>query len=37
MDYKAVYNRWLEKVTDDELKIELMSMDEVAIEDSFLP
>ena len=35
MDYKAEYKRWLEKVTDDELKIELKSMNETAIEDAF--
>lgn len=34
MDYKAEYNRWLEKA-DDELKTELNSMDEAAIEDAF--
>ena len=34
MDYKAEYQRWLEKA-DDELKIELRSMDEAAIEDAF--
>lgn len=35
MDYKAEYSRWLEKVTDEELKIELKSMNEAAIEDAF--
>lgn len=35
MNYKAEYKRWLEKVTDEELKIELKSMDETAIEDAF--
>lgn len=35
MNYKAEYSRWLEKVTDDELKIELKSMNETAIEDAF--
>lgn len=35
MNYKDEYSRWLEKVTDDELKIELKSMDEAAIEDAF--
>ena len=34
MDYKAEYQRWLEKA-DDELKIELRSMDEAQIEDAF--
>ena len=35
MNYKAEYKRWFEKVTDDELKIELKSMDEKAVEDAF--
>lgn len=34
MDYKAEYNRWLEKA-DEELKIELQTMDDAAIEDAF--
>ena len=34
MDYKAEYQRWLEQA-DDELKIELCSMNDVAIEDAF--
>lgn len=34
MDYKAEYQRWLEKA-DEELKIELRAMDEAAIEDAF--
>lgn len=34
MDYKAEYNRWLEKA-DDELQKELNFMDEAAIEDAF--
>lgn len=34
MDYRAEYNRWLEKA-DDELKIELKTMDEKAVEDAF--
>ena len=34
MDYKAEYQRWLEKA-DDELKIELRSMDDAKIEDAF--
>lgn len=34
MDYKTEYNRWLEKA-DEELKIELRTMDETAIEDAF--
>jgi phosphoglucomutase len=34
MDYRAEYQRWLEQA-DDELKIELRSMDEAAIEDAF--
>lgn len=34
MDYKAEYNRWLEKA-DEELKIELRAMDDAAIEDAF--
>lgn len=34
MNYKAEYQRWLEKA-DDELKIELKAMDETAIEDAF--
>lgn len=35
MDYKAEYERWLQKVTDEELLAELKSMDETAIEDAF--
>ena len=35
MDYKAEYERWLQKVTDEELLTELKSMDDVAIEDAF--
>lgn len=34
MDYKAEYRRWLEQAAD-ELKAELKSMDEAAIEDAF--
>lgn len=34
MDYKAEYNRWLEKA-NEELKTELRAMDEAAIEDAF--
>jgi len=34
MDYKAEYQRWLEKA-DEELKIELKTMDDAAIEDAF--
>lgn len=34
MDYKAEYQRWLEKA-DDELKTELKAMDDAAIEDAF--
>ena len=34
MDYKAEYQRWLEKA-NEELKIELRAMDEAAIEDAF--
>ena len=34
MDYKVEYQRWLEKA-DNELKTELNSMDEAAIEDAF--
>ena len=34
MDYKAEYNRWLEKA-NEELQIELRAMDEAAIEDAF--
>ncbi len=35
MDYKAEYERWLQKVTDEELLAELKSMDDTAIEDAF--
>jgi phosphoglucomutase len=34
MDYKSEYIRWLEKA-DEELKIELKTMDDAAIEDAF--
>ena len=34
MDYKAEYNRWLEKA-NEELQTDLRSMDEAAIEDAF--
>ena len=34
MDYRAEYQRWLEKA-DEELKIELKTMDAAAIEDAF--
>ncbi|MEE3486976.1 MAG: phospho-sugar mutase [Bulleidia sp.] len=34
MDYKAEYNRWLEKA-NEELQTELRTMDEAAIEDAF--
>ncbi len=34
MDYKAEYKRWLENA-DDELKLELINMDDAAIEDAF--
>ena len=34
MDYKAEYQRWLEK-SDEELKVELRAMDDAAIEDAF--
>ena len=34
MDYKAEFNRWLEKA-NEELKIELRAMDEATIEDAF--
>ena len=34
MNYKAEYDRWLEKA-DDELRIELNTMDDAAIEDAF--
>ena len=35
MNYKAEYERWLQKVTDEELLAELKSMDDAAIEDAF--
>lgn len=35
MDYKKEYERWCSCSTDDELKTELNSMDEAAIEDAF--
>lgn len=34
MNYKAEYQRWLEKA-NEELKTELRAMDEAAIEDAF--
>ena len=33
MDYKAEYNRWLEKASDEDLKQELQKMTEVDIPD----
>ena len=35
MDYKAEYKKWLEKVTDKDLRKELQTMVEAAIEDAF--
>ena len=35
MDYKAEYKRWLKNVTDEDIRIELNSMDETTIEDAF--
>ena len=35
MNYSNEYNRWLSSVTDKELKCELETMDEAAIEDAF--
>ena len=35
MNYRNEYNRWLSSVTDKELKCELETMDEAAIEDAF--
>lgn len=35
MDYKAEYNRWYENVSEEEIKTELETMDEAAIEDAF--
>ena len=35
MNYKAEYNRWCGHVKDDELRTELETMDEAAIEDAF--
>lgn len=35
MDYKVEYNRWLENVTDEEVRNELILMNDTQIEDSF--
>ena len=35
MDYRQEYQRWLARVTDEELLEELRGMDEAAIEDAF--
>ena len=35
MDYRQEYQRWLARVTDEELLEELRDMDEAAIEDAF--
>lgn len=35
MNYKAEYERWLKYVTENDVKTELESMDDVAIEDAF--
>ena len=35
MDYKKEYERWLQYVTDEDIKTELESMDDTAIEDAF--
>lgn len=35
MDYKAEYQRWLERVTEPDLLAELENMDEEAVEDAF--
>ncbi|MBP5593768.1 MAG: phospho-sugar mutase [Pseudobutyrivibrio sp.] len=35
MDYKVEYNRWLEKATDEEVRNELILMNDTQIEDSF--
>lgn len=35
MDYKAEYKRWLKNAADEDIRIELNSMDETTIEDAF--